>query len=228
MGSLRAISLVSMLVGILVVASGCTGSDPKPNFSPASTGAASASQGASTSPGASASPTPVPVDEIPPGNPEEWVPAGVPTTAKYKEPGDVVPKFTLDMFSKTRFGAVAAAAYYFDARRWAIATINAAPFLIICDAAQCKSDAKFYSDARRKHRHVVGCRSTQSQPHILKAPASSGATWIVQVHESVVNCKVIGQHGEIVEHHPGATFISNIYLKWNQKMWRVSDDFLAE
>jgi hypothetical protein len=228
MGSLRAISLVSMLVGILVVVAGCTGGDPKPNFSPATTGAASASQGASTSPGASASPTSVPVDEIPPGNPEEWVPAGVPTTAKYKEPGDVVPKFTLDMFSNTRYGAVATANYYLDARNWAYASISAAPFLVICDAAQCKSDAKFYSDAKRKHQHVVGCRSTPSQPHILKAPASSGATWIVQVHESVVDCKVIGEHGVVAQHYPGVSLIANIYLKWNQKMWRVSDDFLAK
>ncbi|MEP6851355.1 MAG: hypothetical protein ABJA87_01620, partial [bacterium] len=103
---LAAVSAATLLL------TGCTSgsSDPKPTSVATTTSAASSPSSRSPTPTPPA--TKVPVDQIPPGNPASWVPAGVPTAAKYKEPGDVVPMFTRAMFQRTDTGALAMAGYY--------------------------------------------------------------------------------------------------------------------
>ncbi|MCW2492709.1 MAG: hypothetical protein JWN47_2073, partial [Frankiales bacterium] len=161
---------VASVLGLAEV-SGCTHGDPKPNYSsvtgtPSVTTASSSATGAPTRSAGSGAPTSVPVDQIPPGRPAKWVPAGVPTVAPYKEPGDVVPMFTLAMFKDNQLGALAAARYYLDARNWTIATMDPTPFLIICEAPKCKADAKFYGDAKAKNRRVIGSRQTPGPPSV--------------------------------------------------------------
>jgi hypothetical protein len=212
--------------------SGCSHGDPKPNYSsvtdtPSVTTSSSSASGApSRSPG-SAAPTSVPVNQIPPGRPAKWVPAGVPTVAPYKEPGDVVPMFTLTMFKNDQLGALAAARYYLDARNWTIATMDPTPFLIVCDSAQCKDDGRFFVKARARRQHIVGARQTAGEPSVVVAPKASGARWVVQSKVTLAKGRLVALDGSTVQDQANEVQLTNLYLKWNGKMWRVSDDALA-
>jgi hypothetical protein len=216
------IRTLSGVVGFMALVSvaGCT-HDPKPNYStvrPTST--------TSTSP-SSPTPTMVPIDQIPPGNPPTWVPAGVPTTAPYQERGDKVPLFTQAMFQDTHTGALAAARYYLDARNWAYALMDAKPFLVICDAAKCKNDAKFFVDGTKAGQHVVNARQRPSSPKLVPAPPTSGTDWVVQVTTSASAGRLVDRGGMTVQAQEASSDFVNIYLKWSGKMWRVTDVALA-
>jgi hypothetical protein len=212
--------------------SGCSHGDPKPNYSsvtdtPSVTTSSSSASGApSRSPG-SAAPTSVPVNQIPPGRPAKWVPAGVPTVAPYKEPGDLMPMFTLTMFKNDQLGALAAARYYLDARNWTIATMDPTPFLIICDATKCKTDANFFRDAKAKDRRVIGSRQTPGPPSVVRAPKNSGAEWVVQTTLNLASGRIVSKNGATVEEEGHRTQVINLYMRWNGTMWRVADDALA-
>jgi hypothetical protein len=237
-----------VVAALVIGLAGCSHGDPAPNLSNASTDVlSSATSGGSTaqpsstttpsggsasssvkptSTASSAAPV-VPVDQIPPGNPERWVPAGVPTTAPYKEPGDIVPMFTRDMFVNSQAGALATARYYLDARNWAYATMNAQPFLLICDAAKCKTDASSFAADASLGRHIAGARQTHGRASVATAPAVSRAQWLVQLRMLLASGKLVERDGTVVKtQHPEAQVV-NLFLRWNGRMWRISDEFLA-
>jgi hypothetical protein len=218
------IRTVSGVVGFvaLVSVAGCT-HDPKPNYSTVSPTSTASTSPSPTTP----TPTAVPIDQIPPGNPATWVPAGVPTTAPYQERGDKVPVFTQAMFQDTHTGALAAARYYLDARNWAYALMDAKPFLIICDSTGCKNDAKFFVDGKKAGQHVSNARQTPSAPKLVAAPANSGADWVVQVKMTIAAGKLVDGAGKTIRPQAASTDLTNLYLKWSGKMWRVANDALA-
>jgi hypothetical protein len=193
---------------------------------PVNTSSVAASSPASST-AASASPTVVPIDQIPPGNPAEWVPAGVPTTAKYQRPGDVVPKFTQDMFKHTQGGALDAARYYFDARNWSQILPSGAPILAICDSDRCKSNAKVLDDLRSSGQRLEGKPESAAAPQVVAAPSSSGAEWVVQSRVSIPAGNIVDSRNRVVRSTPATTKVYNVYLKWNGTMWRVSNVSLA-
>lgn len=222
---------VASVLGLAEV-SGCTHGDPRPNYSsvtgtPSVTTASSSAAGTPTRSAGSGAPTSVPVDQIPPGRPAKWVPAGVPTVAPYKEPGDVVPMFTLAMFKDNQLGALAAARYYLDARNWTIATMDPTPFLIICDSAQCKDDGRFFAKARAKREHIVGGRQTAGAPSVVVAPKASGARWVLQFKVTLAKGRLVALDGSTVQNQANEVQLTNLYLRWNSKMWRVAEDALA-
>ena len=98
----------------------------------------------------------VPVDQIPPGRPTSWIPAGVPTTARYRQPGDVAPRFTLTMFTHNHTGALAVMKYYFDALNWDAAT-GATPSLygLVCPSA-CYQEIRISKQQQTSHDHYAG------------------------------------------------------------------------
>lgn len=221
----------------------CTGSDPAgdpagtspissarsasgPPPTAASSPAVSAPTGAST-PATSA--RPVPVDQIPPGNPARWVPAGVPTTAKYREPGDVVPMFTQAMFKKNSEGALAAARYYIDAENWSIAVNDYTPVSIICDAKRCKLIAQFVADLKAKNQHLTKSRTSTGPPIVVRAPKSSDAQWVVQLKLTVAPGTVVSDRdGSAITTYPHDKTLTDLYMKWSGSNWRVNDDLVEE
>ncbi len=223
-GASRALWTLGALV--LVIA-GCTSStDPGPTPSSSTIPAtSSASTSPSSSPSASA--TRVPVDQIPPGNPKTWVPAGVPTVAKYKEPGDVVPMFTQAMFKRTDLGALAMAAYYLQARNWALAIDDARPFSIICRADACTRAKKFIDDKRRLGQYVSGQRLQPSAPTVFKAPSGKDADFVVQLKVTVRAGSLVAATGKTVEKYRQYVLPTNLYLKWTGKLWTVTGDYLV-
>jgi hypothetical protein len=207
---------------VSLTAVACSGKgDPPPNTSSVVASSPASSTAAITSP------TVVPIDQIPPGNPAEWVPAGVPTTAKYQRPGDVVPKFTQDMFKHTQGGALDAARYYIDADNWSQILPGGSPITAICDSTQCKSNAKVLDDLKAAGQHLEGAPEVAGPPHVIAAPPSSRAEWLVQINIDVPAGDLVRADGSIVRHSPATKMLTNIYLRWNGKMWRVSDVFLA-
>jgi hypothetical protein len=225
-----------MVGAALVVAvgmAGCTHSDPAPNRSTVTPSlgstalSASASPTPSPMPSATPSPSSVPIDQIPPGRPASWVPAGVPATAKWREPGDVVPMFTLAMFINDENGALAAAHAYLAGLNWAIATLDPRSFLAICDAAQCKTNAKINQDMKASGQHFEGGRGIFESPTLFAAPKASGAQWIVRVQASLYSGKVVDSNGKVVEQQSASKERLDVYTRWNGKMWRISDVFLA-
>ncbi|MDQ1718411.1 MAG: hypothetical protein QOE89_2364 [Pseudonocardiales bacterium] len=227
-------ALVSVLSVLgLAEVSGCTHGDPKPNYSsvtgpPSVTTASSSAAGAPTRSAGPGAPTSVPVDQIPPGRPAKWVPAGVPTVAPYKEPGDVVPMFTLAMFKNNQLGALAAALFYRTARNWAYATMEPSSFLTICDAPKCKSDAKFFNDAMAKDQYVVGARQTQGSASVVIAPKSSDAEWVIQSKVTLADGRLVTTSGSTIRTQRSEAQLLNLYLRWSGKMWRISAEFLAD
>jgi hypothetical protein len=155
------------------------------------------------------------------------VPAGVPTTAPYQEPGDKVPMFTLAMFSNNRLGALATAKYYLDARNWSDALLDGTPFQIICGVKKCKDDAAALTKLKEAGHYVAGERDIPSGSSIVKAPQASGADWVVQVKLAITAGRLLDIHGKVLRAEGPSTKLINIYLKWNGKMWHVTGDFLA-
>jgi hypothetical protein len=153
----------------------------------------------STTTQVSPTPTPsktVPVDQIPPGNPTSWVPAGVPTTAKYREPGDVVPRFTPAMFKNTYSGALAVMAYYFDAVNWDAATgYTPRVFTILCPVA-CAQDARNSMSRLRRREHLSGGRLVALNPTVEPAPAHHDADWFGEFNVTVGAGKLIDEKGK--------------------------------
>jgi hypothetical protein len=222
---------VSVALPFVLSSVGCTHSNAKANQSSATDTASvpsstTSSMRTSTSP-AETSTAAVPIDQIPPGHPASWVPAGVPTTAPYREPGDTLPKFTLAMFVNNQAGALAAAHYYLEARRWAYATMSATPFLAICDSSGCKMDVPFYTDGRSTGRHVVGARRVASGVRIVAAPERIHAEWIIQVTVTIARGNLVDKQGKVLKTQVPRTEITNLHLAWKTKMWRVVADALA-
>jgi hypothetical protein len=206
------------VAAVVALASACTGKpDPTPPVTSTSSSAASPSP----------SPTEVPIDQVPPGRPGSWVPKGVPTTAPYAEPGDVVPKFTLPMFTDEIAGAQAAALYYVHARNWEYAVGDAAPFLAICDAKKCADDTADIAAHKRAGQHVVGGRVTLSALQIAAQPSGGVGDYVARVKVSIAAGRRVDAAGKILVQQPAKSQSWDLYLKWSGKMWRVTGDFLS-
>jgi hypothetical protein len=143
------------------------------------------------------------------------------------EPGDKVPLFTQAIFQETTSGALAMAAYYLQARNWALATNDATPFLIVCDAAKCKHDAPFFAAQASAHQRQVAGRATFGPPSVLPARSGSGSQWVVQTKISIAAGKLVDSKGRTVSAAPRLEQPTNLYLRWNGVMWRVAGDFLV-
>jgi hypothetical protein len=152
----------------------------------------------------------------------------VPTTAKWREPGDVVPTFTLAMFKNDENGALAAAHYYVDGLNWALATLDPRSYLAICDASRCKSNARDITDAyKAKGQYVKGARGSLDGASLFAAPKSSGAKWIVRVKVSIHPGSLVASDGKPVKKQGASEERLDVYARWSGRMWRISDVFLA-
>jgi hypothetical protein len=234
---------------VLVIGlAGCSLGDPPPNLSNASTDVRSSamsggstaqpsstasrsravpSSSATSSGAASTSAPVVPVDQIPPGNPERWVPAGVPTTAPYKEAGDVAPMFTRDMFVNSQAGALATARYYLDARNWAYATMNAQPFLVVCTSPGCRIDSKFYSESSAKDLHLVGGRRrTASVASRAKDPSAAEALTI-RAHVKVDRGSLVNASNRVIRQQKPSSQVIDLLLDWEGGRWHVADELVV-
>jgi hypothetical protein len=248
MSRIRVLSraVMFMVPGMVVVLASCSPGDQKPNLSSAGPGMSTVSaatsgstprspsgstggsaSGASSAVTSTSSGPAVPIDQIPPGNPASWVPAGVPTTAPYREAGDVVPMFTRAMFGNTQAGALATAKYYLDARNWAYATMSATPFLVICDAAKCKTETSFYATGVHDGQHVVGARWSSGPVSLIASPKLSSGQSVVQTAITVGVGTLLGSDGKAIRSERGSSNITNLYLRWSGSMWRISAELLV-
>ena len=177
----------------------------------------------------SSSPAAVPVDQIPPGNPASWVPAGVSLIAPYREAGDQVPKFTPAMFTNTQLGAEAMAAYYIQADNWASATNDPVSFTIICSADKCAREAKFFKTIASAGQHLSGQRiHPTGTTVVIPSPNKSVADWVVQRRLAGSAGRLLGIEGVLIQAYPAPKAqVTNCLLKWNGHMWRVVGDYLA-
>lgn len=226
------------VVAALLVAGCSPGRPPKPDPTPSASGPDStrsaASATATTTAAASPTPTPtptpdtVPVDEIPPGRPASWIPAGMPTAAPWREPGDVLPMFTLAMFEDTPAGAVAAARFYIDARNWAFATLDPTAFLLVCKSEGCQRNANRFRHSAAVHEHIVGGRFLGNDPVLRRAPHASAAEWVVRVNITIEAGQRVDASGSAVETQPQASQINDLYMHWGGKRWIVNDDALGQ
>lgn len=199
----------------------CTPTGPKTNYASAPASAV----GVSSVPASAAGP--VPVDQIPPGNPASWVPAGVPTTAQWQEPGDTVPTFNTAIFTHNRTGALAAGIYYIAAKNWALATLDSQPFVLICDAAVCQRSAQLFATYRARGRHVVGARQTGTNWSARAASPGSGAEWVVEVRLQVHSGRLVDESGRASNEQQAHPLKAALLMSWSGDMWRVHDDGLA-
>ena len=215
---MRRTVIAAAVAAVVALASACTSKpDPTPPVTSTSSSAASPSP----------SPTEVPIDQVPPGRPASWVPKGVPTTAPYAEPGDVVPKFTLPMFTDEIAGAQAAALYYIHARNWEYAVGDAAPFLVICDAKKCHDDVANINAHKQSGQHVVGGRVMLSGLQIAAQPAGGIGDYVARVKLLIAAGKRVDATGKVLVQQPAKSQSWDLYLRWNGKMWRVTGDFLS-
>jgi hypothetical protein len=131
------------------------------------------------------------------------------------------------MFVNNQVGALAAAHYYLEARRWTIATLDAKPFLVVCDAAKCRNDAPTYAGFKSLGQHVVRGREVAQSAQIFNAPKGNRARWVVETAIAVAAGKLVDSHGRTVRAQAASSQRIDIYVRWSGKMWRVSDVFLA-
>lgn len=229
-----------MLAATTVVLSACTGGGDSekttsatsiaPSTSVTATTPVSATMTTSTPTSTTVKPTPtpsktVPVDQIPPGHPTSWVPAGVPTIAKYKEPGDVVPKFSKVIFRHDISGATASFFYYVKAVNWADAIVNPVPYTIICKAPVCGKDVATYANLRRFDQHwqggrihLVGFPSTTARPNHLHAE------YVVRDKISVPIAKLLDRTGKVIRTAKPFRATEAVYMTWDGRLWNVVDD----
>jgi hypothetical protein len=222
--------LCAVCLGVLVILglASCSSGGAGPNLSNAGTTSAavtSSSASATGTPSGTASrsgtsapvsaapsttasvPVSVPVDQIPPGNPARWVPAGVPTNAPYKEPGDVVPMFTREMFVNSQAGALATAKYYLDARNWAYATMSAVPFLLVCQSPGCRLDTPFYTFGAG---HIVGGR--RHVDSIVVEPSASPTALTVRAKVVVASGRLVDSNMKTVKSQAKSTQLTDLHF----------------
>ncbi|UQX87609.1 hypothetical protein M6D93_15055 [Jatrophihabitans telluris] len=167
------------------------------------------------------------MDQIPPGRPAEWVPAGVPTTAPFRETGDVLPRFNLAMFTNDQAGAVAAARYYIDARNWAGASNTASAYLAICDADSCRADAAAFAKRTKGDRHVEGGRLRVGGVEVMAPNPSANADSVIRMDVATAAGRVIDANGKTFAKQAAANVTYEVWAKWSGSMWRVNGVYLA-
>ncbi len=193
---------------------------------------ATTSAAPTTPPPTTPKPTPakttVPVDQIPPGNPTSWVPAGVPTTAKYKEPGDVVPRFTRTMFSQNEEGALALMNYYYIAMNWDSATGYApTAYTIICPSA-CSQEANNSARLRSRHQHISGARFLVRPPVLVRAGSKAKSGWSGQFAVTVTAGAVRNSANKLVKRLDAVRFTLQLDAQWTGKMWQIARTYYVQ
>ena len=234
----RGICAIFLLVAL--VAGGCTGGSgskgtlskssvsPVPTTieTPASSPTATASATKSAAPSSNGT---VPVDEIPPGHPTHWVPAGMPTTAKYKEPGDVVPMFTPGLFDKDPSAPGGVVVFVLQALNWAAATGKyPAALSLVCGSQLCSSSAAVLTGAVMAHEHVSGARLGSG--NVIKtrvAPAGSRELYVVRLHLTTSPGRIIAASGVTVRRIRKSISTVDFFMSWTGKMWHLSRDALV-
>ena len=168
------------------------------------------------------------MDQIPPGHPTSWVPAGVPTTARYKEPGDVVPRFTLDMFKNGYSGALAVMTYYFDAVNWDAAT-GATPsiFSSFCPSA-CDQETQSSRERSNNGEHYSGGRYLPGSPTLVRPPASHHATWAGQFDVTVGAGRLVSATGRTVKTFQKSRISLELDASFNGKVWNVVEIYFVK
>ncbi|UQX87610.1 DUF6318 family protein [Jatrophihabitans telluris] len=167
------------------------------------------------------------MDQIPPGRPAEWVPAGVSTTAPFRETGDVLPRFNLAMFTNDQAGAVAASKYYLSASNWSLASNSASATEAICDDATCRSNAEVLRSHQKRGYHFEGGRQQMLSSAVFKSDDAPRAEWIVQIGLKFAATVTVNAQGVVVKVEPAGRAVENVYLRWSGSMWRVSGLYLA-
>jgi len=220
----KSLSVVACLVVIL---SGCTGTSHTLTAK-ASSDSSSATVSSSVKPSAKAKPI-VPVDQIPPGDPDSWIPAGVSTKAPFRESTDVIPTFRRVMFRDELSGARAMAVYYLEALNWSAAMgEDPTPFAIVCDADRCLKNKQVMDKSRSLSRHLVGSRQHYGASSVSAAPSGTKADFIVQIHLKIDAGKFVESTGKVIRQSGPQTMIANLYMRWSGTMWRVVGDYLAK
>jgi len=168
-----------VVAGMAVILSGCSGTSHT-LAAKASSDSSSMTASPSVKPSVKTKPV-VPVDQIPPGDPDSWIPAGVSPNAPFQAPGDLLPMFTRAMFENQAAGAQAMANYYLRAQNWALALgLDSTPFAIVCDWNQCKAGAANFTRERAAGQRVYGGRRIFAGSTLRAAPSSIDADFIVQ------------------------------------------------
>ena len=182
-----------------------------------------------TSAAPSATPTPgtVPVDQVPPGRPASWIPAGVTTNAPWQEPGDFVPRFTPVMFDNTPAGAFAMARYHVVALNWMAATLDPTAFLLGCESAHCKESAEMIRGYLMMRQHISGARDGAMDMNLLVPGKGSGAQWVVRTHMVIAAGALVDSSGAVLKRQARLTQVRDLYMRWSGKRWLVHEDALA-
>lgn len=230
----------AILALVPLVISGCTGgSGTKGTLSSSAVGPISTATQISTSStptttratrsSAATSKGSVPVDQIPPGHPTHWVPAGMPTAAKYKEPGDVLPMFTPGFFEKDPSAPGGVVVFVLQALNWAAATGQFSVALsAVCGSQICSSSAAVLKTAVSAHEHISGARLEPG--NVVKtrvAPIGSKELYVVRMHLTTSAGRIVAASGGTVRTIRKAASTIDFFMSWSGKMWHVSRDALV-
>jgi len=133
------------------------------------------------------------------------------------------------MFQNEPVGARAMASYYMDALDWSYALgEDPTPFMVVCDAERCRQNEKIAAQNRALHRHLVGGRQYITSLATIENAVGTGADIVVQLHLDVEAAKFVEASGKVIRQSGPKTMVINLYMHWNQKMWRVIGDYLAD
>ena len=229
------------LLLVPLVAAGCSGgSGPHPSSSaePTSSSATSTAVASTTTDAPTTSATPssippsaqgtVPIDQIPPGHPSHWIPAGMPTTAKYKEPGDFLPMFTPALFRNDPYASGAMVGFVVSTLNWSEATGNFPQALAaVCQSELCNSAASVLRAQLLSKQHVVGARIQILSTAARLAPVGSAANWIIRTHLSTGVGKVVNQSGQTISTIKPDSLGVDFYAHWTGKIWHITRDALV-
>ena len=231
--------ICAFFVVVPLMISGCTGgSGSKGTLSPSSASPTSAttkipasSSATTTTAVKSALPSSngtVPVDQIPPGHPTHWVPAGMPTTAKYKEPGDFFPMFTPALLKNDPYAPSGMVGFVVSTLNWSEATgIFPQILSTVCQSELCDSAATVLRKQAANGQHVVGARVRILSTATRRGLGGSGVSWIVRAHLRTADGKVVNRSGSTVRTIVTDSLAIDFYMKWTGKIWRVSRDALV-
>jgi len=119
--------------------------------------------------------------------------------------------------------------YYVDARNWSYALgEDPTPYLIVCDAVPCDRTRKVAAKSRAQGRHVIGGREHVVSSLTLVDPSATEADFVVQLHLKINSGRFVDRSGHTIRRTGPQTMVVNLHLAWNEKMWRVTGDYLAK
>jgi hypothetical protein len=231
--------ICAILVLVPLVTAGCTGGSGSKHTSSSSqigstptTAVTQTTAPATTTTSTRSSPVSakgtVPVDQIPPGHPSRWVPAGMPTTAKYKEPGDFLPMFTPALLKNDAYAPGGMVGFVVSTLNWSEAA-GAFPevLAVVCQSELCHSTAAVLRAQAAAGQHVVGARVSILSTTTRRAAAGSAASWIVRAHLQTDAGKVVNRSGLIVRRIVPDSISVDFYAEWTGRIWHITRDALV-